>query len=249
MWGRMVAGAVLILATGAFAETDGFTEDFGSLDAAWYVAHYDFDHPYFDTDWRREQVVLDEGLILNLTARTSASKSEHPDNRFIGASVRRHETSHYGRYEVEMQAARGAGVVTGFFTYTGPYYGTRHDEIDIEFLGKDTTQMHVAWFVDGQLTNHFIELPFDAADGVHHYAFEWWPDRLRWFADGALIFEHLAQNGEIPRVPSRLFANIWAADPSIANWAGQTQPGIDRRAVVKKIKFAPFSEADLTPQS
>ena len=41
-----------------------------------------------------------------------------------------------------MQPGRGSGLVTALFTYTGPYAGDPHDEIDIEFLGKDLTKIH-----------------------------------------------------------------------------------------------------------
>ena len=39
----------------------------------------------------------------------------------------------YGRYEVVMTAAKGNGIISSFFTYTGPYFGDPHDEIDFEF--------------------------------------------------------------------------------------------------------------------
>jgi beta-glucanase (GH16 family) len=222
------------------ADPPGWVAAFKSQNGArgrdWHVAHYEFDHPSFDTDWRRDQLRVAEGLTLKLDPQTGGL------NRFAGASIRRETPSHYGRYEVELQAARGAGVVTGFFTYTGPHYGTRHDEIDIEFLGRNTRQMHVAWFVDGKLTNHFIDLGFDAADRPRRYAFEWWPDRLAWFAEGKMIFEHHARDGAIPTVPGRLFANLWAADPSIAIWAGTVDPDTSGEAQVKTIRFAPYSE-------
>lgn len=209
----------------------GFVDEFKALETDWHVANYDFDHPKFDTDWRPEQISVDKALSLTL--------QPHQDgvNRFVGASIRRENPSHYGRYEVTIQAARGEGVVTGFFTYTGPSYGTRHDEIDIEFLGGNTRQMHVAWFVDGKLTNHYIDLGFDAADAPRRYAFEWHPDRLVWFSEDKLIFEHFAENGDIPSVPGRLFVNIWAADPSIANWAGLIKEGTHSKAEVSRVSY------------
>jgi beta-glucanase (GH16 family) len=238
MWGRIFAGAAVALGTGfsglsAMADPRAFIDDFKAIGPDWHVAHYDFDHPSFDTDWRRGQVSAEKGLVLTLSPQDTGRGL----NRFVGASIRREEPSHYGRYEVVLQAARGAGVVTGFFTYTGPHYGTRHDEIDIEFLGRNTNQMHVAWFVDGKLSNHFIDLGFDAADRPRRYAFEWQPDRLRWFAEGRLIFEHHARDGAIPQMPGRLFANIWAADPSIANWAGLMEDPRERAALIQEMSF------------
>lgn len=230
MWGRILAACWM--GTAAVADPLAFADNFEGLGNAWHVAEYDFDHHAFDTDWRRAQVRLADGLELHLTPHDGL-------NRFVGGSVRREEPTHYGRYEVVMQPAKGDGLVTGFFTYTGPHYGTRHDEIDIEFLGKDTTQMHVAWFVDGEITNKFIDLGFDAADRPRAYAFEWRPEGLRWYAEGRLIFEHHTRDGAIPTVPGRLFANLWAADPSVAVWSGKVKPGTRAQAKVLSVRFIP----------
>ena len=62
--------------------------------------------------------------------------------------------------------------MTSLFTYTGPAEGTQHDEIDIEFLGNDTTKMQVNYYVNG-VGGHeaIINLGFDAAASAHEYAF------------------------------------------------------------------------------
>lgn len=231
MWTKAMS---VILATLGPCSAQGFEDAFHQVDpSAWYVANYDFNNPSFDTDWRPDQVIANDGLTLELKPQSGKA------NRFVGGSLRRHTPTRFGRYEVRLQAARGEGVVTGFFTYTGPHYGTRHDEIDIEFLGKNTRQMHVAWFVDGDLSNHFIDLGFDAAGCIHDYAFEWAPEGLKWFVNDQLVFEHQARNGAIPSVPSRLFANIWAADPSISIWSGTITPGISASARIERIRFIP----------
>ena len=241
-----MAFAAGVTMSGAVQSEPGvnFTEQFETASLSnWHVANYDFSHPHFDTDWRPGQINIEEGALLNLTPKTGA------DNRFDGASLRRDQKSHYGRYEVVMQPAKGSGIITGFFTYTGPYYGTQHDEIDIEFLGKDTTRMHVAWFVDGERTNKFIDLGFDAADKPRLYAFEWFPDRLRWFADDKLLFEHRAEDGAIPQEPSFLFANIWAAETSNRNvrlWSGEvTEPDRAYQSKVLKMSYQAASPAQI----
>lgn len=246
MWIRNVvlAGLGCLLGGAAMAENVGFEEDFETLSTDWHIAEYDFDHSKFDTDWRRSQILMGlseaatqekaAGLALQLTPHDSGI------NRFAGASIRREAPSHYGRYDVRMKAAAGAGVVTGFFTYTGPHYGTRHDEIDIEFLGRNTRQIHLAWFVDGVLENRFIDLGFDASEKMVDYAFEWHPEKLRWFADGVLIFEHDAKDGPIPEIQGRLFVNLWAADPSIASWAGHIQDQTQAQAYIEYVRFTPF---------
>lgn len=223
----------------ANSEMSGFHETFlTASDTAWSIANYQFSHPGFDTDWARDRVKWKKtgGAELTLRPKTGA------ENRFDGGSMRRSETSHYGRYEVTMQPAKGDGIITGFFTYTGSYYGTRHDEIDIEFLGKDTTKLHAAWFVDGVLTNRFVDLGFDAADRPRRYAFEWRPDSIRWYAEGRLVFEANAADGPLPQIPGYLFLNIWAADKSISNWSGVAVEGAKASAIVKDVRFVPFDQ-------
>jgi len=233
--------------TGAWAEEGDlkFVEEFKEgAGQNWHVANYDFSHPHFDTDWRKAQVLFGngtnlEGSSLVLSPKTGAA------NNFDGGSMRRNVKTSFGRYEVTMQAARGDGVVSGFFTYSGPYYGTQHDEIDIEFLGKDTTKIHVAWFVDGVLTNHFVDLGFDAADRPRDYAFEWSPESILWFSEGRIIFEHHASDGPVPQTPGYLFANIWAADPALDAWSGIPKPNWSAEAKVLRISFEPKPAHDL----
>lgn len=228
-----VLGLVLAVIIGQ-AHAAEFTDRFSELNARdWYVAHYQFGHPHFDTDWEQGQVRLHDGLVLSLTPQSGA------ENRFKGASLRRHTPTGYGRYETEIQAARGDGVVTGFFTYTGPHYGSRHDEIDIELLGKNTRQLHIATFVDGKLWNKFIDLGFDAAEAPHRYAFEWTPDAIRWYVDDELVYEKHASSGPLPEKPGMLFANIWAADPSIKSWSGEITEGWSAQARVLSMAHRP----------
>lgn len=219
------------------AVAEGFSDNFARLDkAAWHVANYDFSHPAFDTDWRAEAVSVGDGLRIRLGPQAKGL------NAFTSGSVRRDVASHYGRYEVMMQPAKGDGLVTGFFTYTGPHYGTRHDEIDIEFMGRDTTKMHAAWFVDGALHERDIPLGFDAADRPRAYAFEWRREGIRWYAEGRLIFQISAAEAPIPSVPGRLFANLWAADGTIAGWAGRTSAATRAEARVLSVRFVPEFE-------
>lgn len=227
-----------MLMVGQMAMGDGFSDRFDRLDRSdWYVADYIFGHPHFDTDWAADQVVVDGGLHLQLSPQKGRK------NGFQGASVRRHRETQYGRYTVVMKPARGAGLVTGFFTYTGPHYGARHDEIDIEFLGKNTSQIHIATFVDGKLWNKFIDLGFDAADRPRRYTFEWAPDAIRWYVEDDLIYTFRAADGPLPKMPGRLFANIWAADPSIKAWSGVADRGITAKAEVLEMSFEPAPSA------
>ncbi len=246
-------GVVLSISILSMASSVGTADpvDFPFIDAfkksdlkKWEIAEYDFDHPHFDTDWRKQNVVFDNGgdeeaagLTLTVTPSKVQSQSK---NRFIGGSIRRKIPTIYGRYESLIKPAKGSGFVTGFFTYTGPFYGTKHDEIDIEFLGKNTKQIHIAWFSDGVLTNKFIDLPFDAAKRPRLYAFEWLPDRINWYVEDELIYSAKKAETNLPITPSLLFANVWAADPSIRQWAGKTEPEQSSEAWFGQVKFTPM---------
>ncbi len=233
--GALIASGVIAVASPSFAA--GFEDKFGTLNKqVWSVANYTFGHPYFDTDWSSKQLSTGTGLTLNLSPQAGH------ENAYIGASLRRRKPTRFGRYEVTVQPARGAGVITGFFTYTGPHYGTRHDEIDIEFLGKNTRQIHLATFVDGKMWNRFIDLGFDAADKPHTYAFEWDQHSVRWYVEGKMIYQRHAKDGAIPSEPSMLFANIWAADPAIKAWSGVAVKGTSATAKILHMGFKPLGD-------
>lgn len=180
----------------------------------WHIAQYDFDHPVFDTDWRRAQVMFDDGVSLHIEPHQKGV------NSFVSGSIRRHETSHFGSYSARLKAAKGDGLVTGFFTYTGPAYGTRHDEIDFEILGQDTTRVQIGWFTDGVHQSQMIDLGFDAADGFHSYRFEWSHDRIVWFVDEQRIATSDFSQVAVPQTPSYAFVNLWAVSRAAFGWAG-----------------------------
>ncbi len=227
----IVSGSMALVST-SFA--NGFEDRFSAFNPqVWSVANYTFRHPYFDTDWGAKQVIVNAGLSLKLAPQRGRK------NGYIGASIRRRKPTGFGRYTVIIKPARGAGVITGFFTYTGPHYGTRHDEIDIEFLGKNTRQIHIATFVDGKRWNRFIDLGFDASDRPRSYSFEWGRNSVRWYVEGKMIYQRQEKDGAIPSVPSMLFANIWAADPSIKIWSGVTVKNTRATAKILRMGFEP----------
>lgn len=234
VWGAVMAEPVVRMNR---VEGIGFRDRFEVFDPLqWHRANYRFDHPLFDTDWSHKNVASQNGLTLHLTPQTGQK------NRFTGGSIRTHHPVRFGRFETLMQPGSGDGVVTGFFTYTGPHYGTRHDEIDIEFLGRDTRNIHLSWWVDGQLSTRVIALGFDAADTMHRYGFEWDQHGIRWFVDGRMIFEVTDQETAIPQVAGYVFANIWSAGAPLASWAGRSDAGHRAQARVGVIDYRPLAE-------
>lgn len=138
-----------------------------------------------------------------------------------GAEYQRRGFYHYGRYEVVMRAAPGSGTVSAMFTHTHGQFGDPHDEIDIEFLGKDLTKLHANYFTNGhQQGGEYIPLGFDASKEVHLYAFEWDPHEIRWYVDDKLV--HTARHADhpIPQAPGRLMVHLWSGTPEQYDWHG-----------------------------
>jgi endoglucanase len=106
------------------------------------------------------------------------------------------------------------------FTYTGPSEGDPWDEIDIEFLGKDTTKMQTNYFTNG-VGGHetLIDLGFDGAAGFHDYAFEWTEAAIRWYVDGNLVHTETGSRGPLPTHPGKIMVNLWPGT-GVDGWLG-----------------------------
>ena len=167
------------------------------------------------------------GGLLHLLLK----KEQWLDRRYTGGELRSRRAFRYGRFVVKMKAARGSSVVSSFFLYRyNPW-----QEIDIEFLGKNTRQIHLNTYFnsgpEGAPNNAgdaahkkpvVVDLPFDAAEAFHEYAIEWCSDWVRWFVDGELVFTN-ADTGRIPNLPLQLMMNLWTSD--VAEWAGPRDDG------------------------
>lgn len=89
----------------------------------------------FNSTWRASQVNFKDGK-MQLSINKDEENTKIP---YISGEYRSNQNYHYGLYEVSMKPIKNDGVVSSFFTYTGPSEHNPWDEIDIEFLGKDTT--------------------------------------------------------------------------------------------------------------
>jgi endo-1,3-1,4-beta-glycanase ExoK len=128
----------------------------------------------------------------------------------------------YGTVSGRIKPPKGSGVISSLFTYTGPSEGDPWDEIDIEFLGRDTTKMQVNYFTNG-VGGHetTIDLGFDAALAYHEYAFKWEPDSITWYVDGIEVHKETGGRGPLPARPGRIFVNLWAGDNTVMTWLGR----------------------------
>jgi GR25 family glycosyltransferase involved in LPS biosynthesis len=155
------------------------------------------------------------------------------------ASVRSFE---HGRFEAGIRAARGSGLVTGFFLCRD----APRQEIDVELAGDDPRCMLLNVYFnpgDDQAAMNFgyrgspcrIDLGFDATLDFHFYAIDWRPGRIAWSVDGRIVHERVGWDPTpIPHLPMRLHANLWA--PRCEKLAGRIDhDALPATATFKKV--------------
>lgn len=202
----------------------------------WYLADHDVPEGFWRNDFRERNIVTGaDGLSLSITSK-SGRRSARPWN---GSEITTRNTYGYGRYEVVMSPARGSGLISSFFTFTGSYFGTPHDEIDIEFLGKDTRRVELNMYTNDRSQGaKVIDLPFDAADGLHLYAFEWWPDEVIWFVDGVEVHRVTSERYEIPKHSGKIMMNLWTG--KMPDWHGRADFESGVTADYACVSYRPF---------
>ena len=151
----------------------------------------------FNCYWTDRAGTLEDGMM-----KLSLFKE---NDTIYGAEYRSHDYSfHYGYYAVNMKAADCPGVISSFFTYT--HYPV-WDEIDIEFLGKNLSQMQFNYYTSGRGKHEYIyNLGFDASKEFHEYGFEWLENSIKWYVDGVMVHE---ATEDIPSHPQSLMMNLW----------------------------------------
>ncbi len=219
---------------------DSFHEPLDAFDPGrWFRADAWTTGGEFNVGWRADHIRFADGkmeLRLDTTpcpegcsGRPYAS-GEYASTRYYG----------FGRYEVRMKPARGSGTVTSFVLHTGASEQTRWDEIDIEFLGKDTRRFQTNYFTDGVGRHEtMIDLPFDAADDFHTYGFEYTREAIHWYVDGKRVHTETGTRGPLPFHPGKVIMNFWPGT-GIDIWSGAfTYPGSPMVATYDSIRHAP----------
>jgi len=155
--------------------------------------------------------ISDSG-VMKLTFR----KQDTPVRSFTSAAIVTRQTYLYGRFSVEIRPSGVPGLITGIFLHRN----SPRQEIDIEFLGKDTTKMLINVFynpgVDGTKLEYgyrgtptLIELGFDAAKKFHEYEIEWHTHKICWRIDGQVVHERVLWNPTpIPDLPMEFNVNL-----------------------------------------
>lgn len=155
----------------------------------------------FNCVWMKENCTFNDKK-MQLTIKNNEGK--YP---YSAAEYRSKDFYGYGRYEVSMKAIKNDGVVSSFFTYTGPSDNNPWDEIDVEILGKDTTKVQFNYYTNGKGNHEFMyDLGFDASEDFHTYAFEWSENKITWYVDGQ---EAYSADKDIPVTEGKIMMNAW----------------------------------------
>ncbi|WP_344785283.1 family 16 glycosylhydrolase [Microbacterium kribbense] len=160
----------------------------------------------------------------------------------------------YGRFRAEFRPSKVRGLVTGMFLHrNGP-----RQEIDIEFLGKDTTKMLVNVFYNPgpegtkleygyRGTPTVIDIGFDAAADFHSYEIDWQPEAIRWLVDGEIVYERAMWNPTpIPDQPLQFNFNLWHSRSK--EFAGRLDAKkLPSTAGIRAIEIRPALGTDVRP--
>lgn len=209
-------GAVTEVASeAAAAENSAVTSDENGFSAQ-LTKDYDSVSDYFDKSdgwtngnmfqctWREKNCTFDNGRLILTIDRDRIGTKSAP---YSGGEFRTKDFYGFGYYEVTMKPIKNDGVVSSFFTYTGPTDNNVWDEIDIEFLGKDTTSVQFNYYTDSKGNHEYVyDLGFDASEEFHNYGFDWKEDSITWYVDGEAAY---TANENIPRTPGKIMMNVW----------------------------------------
>ena len=195
----------------------------------------------FNVVWKQHNVYYENGIMrLGITEEKASAwlNDAEVEFNYTAGEARTQNYYHYGDYEVSMKPSANPGTASTFFVCTGPYdlkdgVPNAHDEIDIEFLGNDTTHVQFNFFVDGKGGNEYMyDLGFDASEEFHTYGFRWTEDSITWFVDGAPVYKVTTDTSvkeagnlriveKLPSTAGRILTNYWCGNERAFGWMGQ----------------------------
>jgi beta-glucanase (GH16 family) len=160
-----------------------------------------------------------------------------------GGHVQTNEKFLYGRFETMMCPAFGSGIVSSFFLFDdSPGFQTKWNEIDFEFLGRNTNQVDTN--IIRTLNGHNdksglvkqITLDRRSSDVFWKLGIEWFPDRVKWYINdiGVRVWY-----GKLDQA-QKLMMNIWVGNPA---WAGEYKTGVlPQVAFYKYVRYSAYQD-------
>ncbi|KAK8037879.1 ice nucleation protein [Apiospora phragmitis] len=133
----------------------------------------------------------------------------------------------FGKVEVEMKAAPGAGIVSSLVLQSDNL-----DEIDYEWVGNDDTQVQTNYFGKGDDSTfdrgkfHSVNQP---AAEFHKYSIEYTAEKVTWAVDGntvrVLNYQDAKGGSRFPQTPMQIKLGTWVAGgpdspEGTKEWAG-----------------------------
>ena len=131
----------------------------------------------------------------------------------------------FGKVEITMKAAPGAGIVSTLVLQSDDL-----DEIDMEWLGADSTEVQTNYFGKGEVTDYnrgaFNPAPNNQGEFIT-YTVEWTSSQIVWSVGDNIVrvlTPATADSGQYPQTPMQVKLGAWSAgDPSNApgtiSWA------------------------------
>lgn len=216
----------------------------------------------FNVWWKAENVSYEnKKLSLSLSEMTEKEKVWDAETEtfvdavaeYYGAEERSEHYYGYGDFQVRMKPSKVKGTASTFFTCTGPYdvwYNSEtgeverandHDEIDIEFLGKDTTKVQFNYFANGVGGHEYMySLGFDASKEFHDYGFRWTENDITWFVDQKPVYKvkraDIKKGEEWPEDPGRMVMNYWCGTQKASAWMGAFEDDYSGHAEYEWVK-------------
>ena len=240
------AGSLMLAGCGPQGHTDNLTDE--PLNATTTVADWsEGEAPAvfesdgwtngspFNVQWSANNVIYENG-VAKLTIADNPNGSEEAFTEYYGGEMRTHQHFGYGDFEVSMKPAAKPGTASTFFLYTGPSEADEEgnpnpwDEIDIEFLGEDTTQVQFNYYVNGVGGHEYMyDLGFDASEDFHTYGFRWTEDYITWFVDGEPVYRvDATESSPMPSTAGRMLMNYWCGSSAAENWMGKFENPDDK---------------------
>ena len=151
------------------------------------------------------------GFELEINNRKSSNR------KYSSSSIHSKKEFLYGSFEISMKPIKGKGIVSAFFLHRNDPW----QEIDIEFLGHDTTKVLLNVYYNPGIVNTrynygvrgtpvLIDLGFDASEDFHNYRIEWEYHEIRWYVDNKIIYSRKVWTPTpIPDLPMSIYVNAW----------------------------------------
>ncbi|XBW37204.1 hypothetical protein QEN19_002784 [Hanseniaspora menglaensis] len=147
--------------------------------------------------------------------------------RYDNPSLRSNFYLMFGRVEIMVKPATGTGIVSTIYLQSDDL-----DEIDLEWVGTETTTVQTNYFSKGNTTSYdrgeynSLEDKGDLFNSVHNYTVDWTNEHVKWYIDGLLVRTLSNSSSEgFPQTPMAIYIGVWAGgDPSNSEgtieWAG-----------------------------